>query len=162
MTVFAEIRITCDFFSFKDNPFSILKSVRLATHAEYRRLPYLLANCCSKPLPPPLPSFSSSRLLFLLALLKKCLSHNGMLAFVESSSWTLVKLTGSCLGMKTGQIPIHRKAGGKWTVCSLMEWRCDLWWSRGVIFCIVEVCSLVEWRCDPWWSGGVISYIMEV
>ena len=147
MTVFAEIRITCDFFSFKDNPFSILKSVRLATHAEHHRLPYLLIVAVVL-FSPPLPSFSSSRLLFPLALLKKCLSHNGMLAFVESRSWTPGKLTRSCLGMKTGQTYVHRKAGGKWTLCSLVEWRCALLYCGGVICGGVEVYSLVECRCD--------------
>lgn len=86
--MFAEIKITCDFFSFKDDPFSILKFVRLATHAEFCRPPYLLIVGLVL-FPPPLSSFSSSRLLFLLALLKKCLSLNGMFGFVVfSNAWS--------------------------------------------------------------------------
>lgn len=32
-------------------------------------------------------------------------------------------LTRGDLGMKKGQTYVHRKAGGEWAVCTLMEWR---------------------------------------
>lgn len=65
----------------------------------------------------------------------------------------LGKLTGSCLGMKTGQTSVHRKAWGQVDFVLPDGVRCALWWSGSVIS--------DEWRCALWWSGGVISSIVE-
>lgn len=86
----------------------------------------------------------------------------------------LGKLTGSCLGMKTGQTSVHRKAWGQVDFVFLDGVRCALWWSvgvlsgrvevwslmsGGVLFGGVEVWSLVLWRHLPQWLKGRLCHV---
>lgn len=140
----------CDFFSFKDNPSSILKFVRLATHAECRRLPPLLIVALVL-FPPALPCLSSHLLLtppsLPLALLRKCLSHNGMLGFLVSSTAWSWKADGELLGNEY-----------RTDICTQESWgQVDFVLPDGV-----EVCSLLEWRCELWWRGGMLAGGVEV
>lgn len=90
-----------------------------------------------------------------------------MLGFLVSSTawswkadWELLGneyRTDICTQQSWGQVDFVLPDGVE--VCSLLEWRCDLW-SVGVLSGSVEVCSLEE-RSDLW-SGAVIPSGVEV